>query len=57
MGEACGEIYTLPWISDSTVNFWLQGSVDNSAKRLVIRDKISIPEAKRIVLRKDNEIN
>jgi CMP/dCMP kinase len=47
--------YTLPWISDATVNFWLQGSVDNRAKRLAMRDKISIPEAKRIVLRRDNE--
>ena len=47
--------YTLPWISDATVNFWLQGSVDNRAKRLAMRDKISIPEAKRIVQRRDNE--
>ncbi len=47
--------YTLPWISDATVNFWLQGSVDNRAKRLAMRDKISVPEAKRIVLRRDNE--
>ncbi|MBA3286347.1 MAG: AAA family ATPase [Nitrosopumilus sp.] len=47
--------YTLPWISDATVNFWLQGSVDNRAKRLAMRDKISIPGAKRIVLRRDNE--
>jgi cytidylate kinase len=47
--------YTLPWISDATVNFWLEGSVDNRAKRLAMRDKISIPEAKRIVLRRDNE--
>ena len=47
--------YTLPWISDATVNFWLQGSVDNRAKRLAMRDKISISEAKRIVLRRDNE--
>ncbi len=47
--------YTLPWISNATVNFWLQGSVDNRAKRLAMRDKISIHEAKRIVLRRDNE--
>ena len=47
--------YTLPWISDATVNFWLRGSVDNRAKRLAMRDKISIPEAKRIVQRRDNE--
>ncbi len=47
--------YTLPWISDATVNFWLQGSVDSRAKRLAMRDKISVIEAKKIVLRRDNE--
>jgi cytidylate kinase len=47
--------YTLPWISDATVNFWLQGSVENRAKRLAMRDKISVMEAKKIVLRRDNE--
>ncbi|MBA3749665.1 MAG: cytidylate kinase family protein [Nitrosopumilus sp.] len=47
--------YTLPWISDATINFWLQGSVDNRAKRMAMRDNISIMEAKKIVLRRDNE--
>lgn len=47
--------YTLPWISDATVNFWLQGSVENRAKRLAMRDNISVMEAKKIILRRDNE--
>lgn len=47
--------YTLPWISDATINFWLQGSVDNRAKRMAMRDNINIIDAKKIVLRRDNE--
>jgi CMP/dCMP kinase len=47
--------YTLPWISNGTINFWLQGSVDNRAKRMAMRDKINFDDAKKIVLRRDNE--
>jgi cytidylate kinase len=47
--------YTLPWISDATINFWLQGSVDNRSKRMSMRDKIDINIAKKIVQRRDVE--
>lgn len=47
--------YTLPWISDATINFWLQGSVDNRSKRMSMRDKIDINVAKKIVQRRDVE--
>jgi len=47
--------YTLPWIADATINFWLQGSVENRAKRMAMRDNICIGEARKIVLRRDNE--
>ena len=47
--------YTLPWISDATINFWLQGSVDNRSKRMSMRDKIDINNAKKIVQRRDVE--
>lgn len=47
--------YTLPWISNGTINFWLQGSVDNRAKRMAMRDNINFYDAKKIVLRRDNE--
>ena len=47
--------YTLPWISDATINFWLQGSVDNRSKRMSLRDKIDINTAKKIVQRRDVE--
>ena len=47
--------YTLPWISDATINFWLQGSVDNRSKRMSMRDKIDINTAKKIEQRRDVE--
>jgi cytidylate kinase len=47
--------YTLPWIADATINFWLQGSVDNRSKRMSMRDKIDIDTAKKIVQRRDHE--
>lgn len=47
--------YTLPWISNANINFWLQGSVENRAKRMAIRDHIDINAAKKIILRRDNE--
>lgn len=47
--------YTLPWISDSSINFWLQGSVENRAKRMSLRDNIDINIAKKIVMRRDIE--
>jgi CMP/dCMP kinase len=47
--------YTLPWISDATINIWLQGSVDNRSKRMSMRDKIDINTAKKIVQRRDVE--
>lgn len=47
--------YTLPWIADATINFWLQGSVDNRSKRMSMRDNIDINTAKKIVQRRDHE--
>lgn len=47
--------YTLPWISDATINIWLHGSVDNRSKRMSMRDKIDINIAKKIVQRRDVE--
>ncbi len=47
--------YTLPWISDASINFWLQGSVDSRAKRMAMRDSIDINVAKKIVMRRDHD--
>ncbi|MDQ4073378.1 MAG: cytidylate kinase family protein [Thermoproteota archaeon] len=47
--------YTLPWISDASVKFWLHGSIDNRAKRMATRDNLDIETAKKIVIRRDND--
>lgn len=47
--------YTLPWIANATINFWLQGSVDNRSKRMSMRDNIDVGSAKKIVQRRDFE--
>lgn len=47
--------YTLPWIADAKINFWLQGSVDNRSKRMSMRDNIDIEKARNIVQRRDVE--
>lgn len=47
--------YTLPWIADATINFWLQGSVENRSKRMSMRDNIDIDSARKIVQRRDFE--
>lgn len=47
--------YTLPWIANATINFWLQGSVDNRSKRMSMRDNIDVDSAKKIVQKRDFE--
>jgi len=47
--------YTLPWISDASIKFWLHGSIDNRAKRMASRDNLDIETAKKIVIRRDND--
>ncbi|HET6590787.1 MAG: AAA family ATPase [Candidatus Nitrosocosmicus sp.] len=47
--------YTLPWIADARINFWLQGSVDNRSRRMSMRDNIDIQTARNIVQRRDAE--
>jgi cytidylate kinase len=54
-GDVVITSYTLPWIADATINFWLQGSVENRSKRMSIRDNIDIESAKKIVQRRDFE--
>ena len=54
-GDVVITSYTLPWIADATINFWLQGSVENRSKRMSIRDNIDIDNAKKIVQRRDFE--
>jgi CMP/dCMP kinase len=54
-GDVVITSYTLPWIADATINFWLQGSVENRSKRMSMRDNIDIESAKKIVQRRDFE--
>lgn len=54
-GDVVITSYTLPWIADATINFWLQGSVENRSKRMSIRDNIDIKTARKIVQRRDFE--
>ena len=54
-GDVVITSYTLPWIADATINFWLQGSVENRSKRMSMRDNIDIDNARKIVQRRDFE--
>jgi cytidylate kinase len=41
--------YTLPWLVKDGIKIWLAGSKENSAKRMTIRDGISLESALKIV--------
>ena len=45
--------YTLPWLTKQGVSVWLEASIENRAKRLCVRDNISIDKAKNIVKKRD----
>lgn len=47
--------YTLPWLTEGPIKFWLKGSQDNRAKRMANRDNISFFEAKEIIKMRDEE--
>ena len=47
--------YTLPWLVDGGVKIWLDGSKENSALRMTIRDNSSKNEALEIVQKRYNE--
>lgn len=47
--------YTLPWLVKEGVKIWLAGSQENSAKRMTVRDHISIEEALEIVKKRYDE--
>jgi len=41
--------YTLPWLVTDGIKIWLAGSFENSAKRMRLRDKVTIDIALKIV--------
>ena len=47
--------YTLPWLVEGPVKFWLKGSQLNRAKRMANRDNLPLEEAQKIVKIRDEE--
>ncbi|MGB8936586.1 MAG: cytidylate kinase family protein [Candidatus Nitrosopolaris sp.] len=54
-GNAVITSYTLPWLTEHPIKFWLSGSQDNRAKRMANRDNIKFLEAKKIVQLRDDD--
>jgi CMP/dCMP kinase len=47
--------YTLPWLVKDGIKIWLAGSHENSAKRMTMRDDISVSDALEIVKKRYDE--
>ena len=47
--------YTLPWLTDNGIKIWLDGSVENSAKRMQNRDNMDENLALDVVKKRYNE--
>ena len=47
--------YTLPWLVNDGIKIWLAGSQENSAKRMIARDKLSSENALEIVKKRYQE--
>jgi CMP/dCMP kinase len=54
-GKAIITSYTLPWLVQGPICFWLKGSQINRAKRMANRDKLSVSEAQKIIKVRDKE--
>ena len=55
LGKAVITSYTLPWLVQDVIKFWLKGSQDNRAKRMAKRDNLSLLQAKKIIKMRDDE--
>lgn len=55
LGKAVITSYTLPWLVQDAIKFWLKGSQDNRAKRMAKRDNLSLLQAKKIIKMRDDE--
>jgi CMP/dCMP kinase len=55
LGKAVITSYTLPWLVQDAIKFWLKGSEDNRAKRMAKRDNLSLLQAKKIIKIRDDE--
>jgi CMP/dCMP kinase len=47
--------YTLPWLTQQPMTFWLNASRESRSKRMANRDAISITEALKIIKNRDTE--
>ena len=47
--------YTIPWIVDSGIKIWLDGSLENSAKRMTARDNVSVEKSSEIAKKRYDE--
>jgi len=47
--------YTLPWIVEGGVKIWLAGSMENSARRMTVRDNLSKNDTVKIVQKRYDE--
>ena len=54
-GNAVITSYTLPWLTEHPIKFWLRGSQNNRAKRIALRDNINLLDAKKIVQLRDDD--
>jgi cytidylate kinase len=55
LGKAVITSYTLPWLVQDAIKFWLKGSQDNRARRMAKRDNLSLLQAKKIIKMRDDE--
>ena len=44
-GDVVITSYTIPWIVDYGIKIWLDGSLENSAKRMTARDNVSVEKS------------
>lgn len=54
-GDVVITSYTLPWLAKDAVKFWLKGSRESRAKRMVNRDNIEYEKALQIISMRDEE--
>ncbi len=52
-GGAIITSYTLPWLLDNCIKFWLKGATENRAKRMAMRDKLDYNIALDIIKKRD----
>ena len=54
-GDVVITSYTLPWLIDNGIKLWLDGTVENSAKRMQTRDNVDEFSALKVVNKRFNE--